>query len=79
MDHAQAPLGAPSRDRVVPVREGAAPAGATLARQAVDALIAGDRASALLHYQELSRTAPEREVYRAAVRLLAPSAPAGSP
>jgi hypothetical protein len=46
----------------------------TLARQAVDALLAGDRPRALLHYKDLTRTAPDREVYREAVRLLAPAA-----
>jgi hypothetical protein len=52
--------------------------GVTLARQAVDALIAGDRPKALEHYRELSRSAPDREVYREAVRLLARSA-SGTP
>jgi hypothetical protein len=47
----------------------------TLARQAVDALLGGDRAKALEHYQDLSRRAPENLVYREAVRLLTAAAP----
>jgi hypothetical protein len=46
----------------------------TLARQAVDALLAGDRPTALRHYRELSRKEPGRGAYREAVRLLAASA-----
>jgi hypothetical protein len=48
----------------------------TLARQAVDALLAGDRVRALRHYRELAQSAPERGVYREAVRRLDPSASA---
>lgn len=46
----------------------------TLARRAVDALLAGDHATALQHYRELSRIEPERRAYREAVRLLAAAA-----
>jgi hypothetical protein len=55
-----------------------APHAVTLARRAVDALLAGDRATALRHYRELSLEEPERRAYREAVRLLA-SAPSATP
>jgi hypothetical protein len=55
-----------------------APHSLTLARRAVDALLAGDRATALRHYRELSLEEPERRAYREAVRLLA-SAPSATP
>ena len=42
----------------------------SLARQAVDAVLAGDHARALRLYRELSRRAPESEVYREATRIL---------
>lgn len=42
----------------------------TLARQAVDAVLAGDHARALQLYRELSRRAPQSEVYREATRIL---------
>jgi hypothetical protein len=41
-----------------------------LARQAVDAMLAGDRTRALLLYRELSRRAPQSEVFREATRIL---------
>jgi hypothetical protein len=58
--------------------DGSAPHEATLARRAVDALLAGDRATALRHYRELSRREPGRRAYREAVRLLA-LAPSDTP
>jgi hypothetical protein len=59
-----------------------APHELTLARQAVDALLAGDRPRALQLYGELARRSPDRDAYREAVRLLSPpaeSAPSRSP
>lgn len=66
----------PSRHLAAAAPRISAPSGGTLARQAVDALLAGDRARALLLYRELSRKAPAREDYRKAVRLLTPPPPA---
>jgi hypothetical protein len=45
-------------------------ADSTFARQAVDAVLAGDRARALHLYRELARRAPQRELYREATRIL---------
>jgi hypothetical protein len=63
----------PLGDKPANASSGGGSSEATLARQAVDALLAGDRSAALQHYRELSRTAPDRRVYREAVRLLSPS------
>lgn len=68
----------PARDNPAATLDSSAPHEATLARRAVDALLAGDRAKALRHYRELSRKEPERRAYREAVRLLAP-APSDTP
>jgi hypothetical protein len=62
-----------ARDNTAATPDSTAPHERTLARRAVDALIAGDRATALQHYRELSRKEPERRAYREAVRLLAPA------
>jgi hypothetical protein len=67
----------PSRDRPSAAPDGKTSHEVTLARQAVDALLAGDRPKALQHYRELSRKAPDRDAYREAVRLL--SAATASP
>jgi hypothetical protein len=67
--------GKPFHDKQPTARDNSVSNEGTLARQAVDALLAGDRPRALLYYRELSRKAPDRRVYREAVRLLAPSAP----
>jgi hypothetical protein len=66
--------GKPLRDEPAAAPDSNGLNGVTLARQAVDALLTGDRAKALLHYRELSRRAPEHDVYREAVRRLSPSA-----
>ena len=59
----------------VPETADVAPGELTLARRAVDAVLSGDRSRAREYYQQLSRQAPDREVYREALRLLAPSKP----
>lgn len=68
----------PARAALLATPDSKAPHSLTLARRAVDALLAGDRATALRHYRELSLEEPERRAYREAVRLLA-SAPSTTP
>jgi hypothetical protein len=68
----------PARAALPATPDGKAQHSVTLARRAVDALLAGDRATALRHYRELSLEEPERRAYREAVRLLA-SAPSATP
>jgi hypothetical protein len=68
----------PARGARAVAPDSPAPRSVTLARRAVDALLAGDRATALRHYRALSLEEPERRVYREAVRLLA-SAPPDAP
>jgi hypothetical protein len=68
-----APLVEPGRDRPSTLADGSSSPRVTLARRAVDALLAGDRATALLHYRELSRSNPGHDAYREAVRMLDPS------
>jgi hypothetical protein len=65
----------PAQDKPIATPESSPPHAATLARRAVDALLAGDRATALRHYRELSLEEPERRAYREAVRLLVPAPP----
>jgi hypothetical protein len=67
-----------ARDALPATPDSKAQHSVTLARQAVDALLAGDRATALRHYRQLSLEEPERRAYREAVRLLA-SAPSATP
>jgi hypothetical protein len=67
------PLPAEPHERPATAPDGNASHDVTLARQAVDALLAGDRPRALEHYRELSRRAPDRDAYREAVRLLSAS------
>lgn len=64
---------ASSSNRSLPPKS-ATDAQSTLARQAVDAVLAGDRARALDLYRELSRRAPQSEVYREATRILSRAA-----
>jgi hypothetical protein len=68
----------PARGALPATPDSKAPHSVTLARRAVDALLAGDRATALRHYRELSLEEPERRAYREAVRRLA-SAPSATP
>jgi hypothetical protein len=68
----------PARGALPATPDDRSPHSVTLARRAVDALLAGDRATALRHYRALSLEEPEQRAYREAARLLT-SAPPDAP